>query len=67
MKTADLQNLSEIELRDRLVEETNTYQKAKLTHAISPLENPSSLKGMRRLVARINTEIRRRELDSLIK
>lgn len=67
MKSSDIRSLNETELKDRLVEETSNYAKSKLTHAISPLENPSSLKGMRRLVAKIITEIRRREIDSLIK
>jgi large subunit ribosomal protein L29 len=67
MKTADLKSLSDIELSDKLVEESNIYSKTKLTHSVSPLENPSTLKTMRRLIARLKTEVRRRELDSLIK
>ena len=38
-------------------------QQLKLTHAISPLENPSQLKLMRKDIARMKTELRQRELN----
>jgi large subunit ribosomal protein L29 len=63
MKISDIVKLSDIELKDKLVEDTNNFRKAKLTHAVSPLENPLSLKGMRRDIARIKTELRRREME----
>ena len=35
----------------------------KLNHAVTPLENPSEIKAVRRDIARLNTEIRQRELN----
>ena len=35
----------------------------KLNHAVTPLENPSQIKAVRRDIARLNTEIRQRELN----
>jgi large subunit ribosomal protein L29 len=35
----------------------------KLDHAISPLENPSQIKALRKDIARIKTEMRLRELN----
>ncbi len=35
----------------------------KLTHTVTPLENPSQIKAVRRDIARLNTEIRQRELN----
>ena len=35
----------------------------KLNHQITPLENPSQIKAVRRDIARLNTEIRQRELN----
>lgn len=67
MKATDFRNLSDTELSDKLVEESNVYSKSKSTHAISPLENPSTLKALRRSIARLKTEVRRREIDSLLK
>jgi len=34
----------------------------KLNHAVSPLENPMKIKYFRKLIARLNTEIKRREI-----
>ena len=35
----------------------------KLNHTVTPLENPSLIKAVRRDIARLNTEIRQRELN----
>ena len=35
----------------------------KLNHTVTPLENPSEIKAVRRDIARLNTEIRQRELN----
>ena len=35
----------------------------KLNHTVTPLENPSQIKAIRRDIARLNTEIRQRELN----
>lgn len=35
----------------------------KLIHTVTPLENPSQIKAVRRDIARLNTEIRQRELN----
>ena len=35
----------------------------KLKHTVTPLENPSQIKAVRRDIARLNTEIRQRELN----
>ena len=35
----------------------------KLNHTVTPLENPSQIKSVRRDIARLNTEIRQRELN----
>ncbi|MCH8554834.1 MAG: 50S ribosomal protein L29 [Schleiferiaceae bacterium] len=64
MKASDLKNLTTEELRDKLVEEQNNYRSAKLTHAISPMENPLALRGQRRDIARIHTELAMREMLS---
>jgi large subunit ribosomal protein L29 len=37
--------------------------KLKLNHAVSPLENPNKIKVYRRTIARIETEIRRRQIE----
>ena len=52
------------ELLERLEEETKQLTKMKLAHAVSPLDNPHKLKDYRRMIARMKTELRRRELEA---
>lgn len=57
-----IQGLSDAELIDELAAMEREYQKSQFDHAIKGLENPLSLRGKRRDIARVKTEIRRREL-----
>lgn len=64
MKSDEIRELSLDELRDKIESETLDYKKMKLTHAITPLENPSKLKLARRKIASYKTELRARELNN---
>lgn len=57
MKNADIKNLSTEDLQNKLTEITTDYNKIKLTHKISPLENPIQIKDLRRTIARLQTEL----------
>ena len=58
-----LKELSTAELKEKLDTERSMYQKMLLSHAVSPLENPSLIKATRRDIARMKTELRQRELN----
>ncbi len=62
MKPKVIREMSTGELRERLVEEKKQLIKLKMNHAVSPLENPVKIKTYRQIVARINTELRMREI-----
>ncbi len=62
MKQEVIIELSTPELYERLEEEEKQLTKLKLNHAVSPLENPMKIKDYRRMIARIHTELRAREL-----
>jgi len=64
MKTAEIKELTSAEIEERLDAETDNLSRLKLNHAISPLDNPSQIKVIRRGIARMNTELRRRELNN---
>jgi len=64
MKQSVIRELGIIELKERLEEEEKQLLKMKLNHAVSPLENPMKIKFYRRLIARLKTEVRRRELEN---
>lgn len=63
MKHESVKDLATVELKNKLKEEKSTYTKLKLSHAISSLENPLKIKVMRRAIARMKTELRKRELQ----
>lgn len=63
MKQAVIKELSTNDLRERLEEETKQLTRLRLNHAVSPLENPMKIREYRRTIARIMTELRRRELE----
>ena len=67
MKQKVIEELSTTEIIERLVEEKQQLVKLKLNNAVSPLENPHKIKEQRRTVARLNTEIRKRELKATSK
>ena len=51
------------ELIERLDEERKQLVKLKLNHAVSPLENPNKIKVYKKAIARMETELRRRQLE----
>ena len=62
-----IRELSTPDLQDRLEDETKQLIKLKLNHAVSPLENPNKIKAYRKIIARIKTELRKRELEEINK
>lgn len=64
MKYAELTDLSLDEVKEKLTLEREEYFKLKLNHVISPVENPKLMGQKRKNIARILTELRRRELNA---
>ena len=63
MKKESLKELSINDLNDRLAQAREQLVKMNLNHAASPLENPNLIRATRKNIARILTELRRRELE----
>lgn len=64
MKNTDIVALSTAELQGLLKEEKGTLNKLKLNHSISPLENPIKIRDSRKTVARVSTELTKRNNTS---
>ena len=64
-KYKQLQEMSETDLRTELDGTLAQYQRLKFDHVIKGLENPIGLRGVRRDIARLRTELRKRELSAL--
>ncbi len=63
MKQSEIKELSVEELIEKLAVSKKNYTDLKLAHAISPLESPMQLRTVRKTVARIATELTKRELQ----
>jgi large subunit ribosomal protein L29 len=63
MKTAEIIKLIDKEIVERLESEKANLAKLKLNHAISPLDNPSQIRETRKTIARLETELRQREIN----
>jgi large subunit ribosomal protein L29 len=57
-----LKDMSDADLKARIQEDELRLKKLEFAHAISPLENPMSIRDLRRDVARLKTELRKKEL-----
>lgn len=64
-KSVELRNASDADLQDQLTETTASLEKMKFDHTVNGIENPLQLRVIRRDIARIKTEIRRRELAAM--
>lgn len=63
MKQSEIKELSVEELREKRAEFKKQYFDLKLAHSITPLENPMLIRKARRTVARLATELTKRELQ----
>ena len=61
MKQSELKELSTADLKSKLDQLKESYSSLKIAHSISPIENPLQLRGIRRTVARISTELAKRD------
>lgn len=64
-KYIELQEFTDDELKNELAETVTQYQNLQFDHTLKGLENPLSLKEVRRDIARMKTEIRKRELTAM--
>lgn len=61
-KADDYRSLDNEALNEKISDEVMSLKKTKFSHAVNPIENPLSIKGMRRQIARLKTEQRKRAL-----
>lgn len=64
-KYLEIKEFNDQELISELAETEKQYQKLRFDHAVKGIDNPLLLRDMRRDIARLNTEIRRREISTL--
>ena len=56
-----IQGLNESDLQARIKEDEVRLKKLQFAHSISPLENPVSIRGLRRDISRLKTELKKKQ------
>ncbi len=64
MKKEEIKEMSTQDLIDRLEVMEKEYRQLKINHSISPVDNPAKITADRRMIARVKTELRARELNN---
>ena len=62
MKQSEIKNLSKEDIKDKLAEYQKQLSELKMTHSISPIENPLQIQIARRIIARLKTALSSQEV-----
>lgn len=63
MKIGEIKELNDKELLERIDAEVSRMDQMLINHSISPLDSPADIKKQRRMIARMKTVLRERELN----
>jgi large subunit ribosomal protein L29 len=61
MKQAEITKMSVEDIKDQISNRTDQLTKMKLAHSVAPMENPLQIRSLRRSIARLKTELTKRE------
>lgn len=64
MKAKEIRELTDVEIRARIQEDSDLLQKMHFNHAISAIESPAKIRMIRRDIARMKTILTEREKNS---
>jgi large subunit ribosomal protein L29 len=59
-----ISEMSEADLQARIQEDEQRLKKLTFAHAVSPLENPMSIRALRRDIARLKSELQKRKVTA---
>ncbi len=62
MKKEEIKELSTADLKERLTQMEKEYRQLTINHSVSPVDNPAKITADRRMIARVKTELRARQL-----
>ncbi len=63
MKAKEIADLTTAEVKEKTEIELENYSKMRMNHEVAALENPLQLRMKRKDIARLKTELRKRELS----
>ena len=56
-----LRDINDADLKAKISEDQLRLKKMQFAHAMTPIENPMSIRGVRKDIARMQTELKKRE------
>ncbi|WP_276366952.1 50S ribosomal protein L29 [Chryseolinea sp. H1M3-3] len=62
MKNSEIKALNVAELTEKVASEKEAFRKLQFAHQVSAIENPMKLREARKLVARLKTELRAKNI-----
>jgi large subunit ribosomal protein L29 len=65
MKTSEITELTTAEIIERIENSNEELIRLKLNHSVNPLDNPMKIRYARKDIARLNTELRKRQLEKI--
>ena len=63
MKNSEIKELTTAEIIEKISLTQEEYIRMCLNHSVNPLENPMKIRYTRKDIARLNTELRKRQLE----
>jgi large subunit ribosomal protein L29 len=63
MKNTEIKALTATELKEKIESEKEALRKMQFAHQVTAIENPMKLRQSRKLVARLHTELRAKEIQ----
>ena len=64
MKNSEIKELTTPEIIEKISITKEEYIRMCLNHSVNPLENPMKIRFTRKNIARLNTELRKRQLEN---
>ncbi|MCL4481377.1 MAG: 50S ribosomal protein L29 [Bacteroidetes bacterium] len=64
MKTSEIKELTTAEVTEKLANGKEELVRMCLNHSVNPLDNPMKIRYARKNIARLNTEIRKRQIEN---
>ena len=64
MKQEEIKEMATADLKERLAQMEKEYRQLKAQHAVSPSDSPAKITKDRKVIARVKTELRMREINN---
>jgi len=64
MKTSEIKELTTAEITEKLENGKEEMVRMCLNHSVNPLDNPMKIRYARRNLARLSTELRKRQIEN---